>query len=54
MRSKTMRIIPVLYHVSVDPLPGIIRSKKAINLNDFDEYLSELSERVGAYGAKNS
>src|SRR5207237_2203718 len=34
--SRNKRIVVVLYHVSVDPIPAIIKSKKAIQLNDFD------------------
>ena len=34
-------------HVSVDAIPIMLKNKKALNLNDFDTYLSELSDRVG-------
>jgi hypothetical protein len=45
-RSKRVRILMVMYHVSMDPIPDMIKNKKAIPLNDFDHYLAELSERV--------
>jgi hypothetical protein len=41
-----MRIVLIMYHVSVDPIPGMIKNKKAVPLNDFDQYLSELAHRV--------
>lgn len=44
--SKKLRIVVVLCHVSVDPIPEILKSKKAIALNDFDDYVSELAKRV--------
>src|SRR5438477_12445656 len=34
--SKRLRIVLVLNHVSVDPIPDMIKNKKAIPLNDFD------------------
>lgn len=51
--SKTMRITVVLYHVSVDPIPGMIKSKKAISLNDIDQYLAELEMRVRDHHANS-
>lgn len=44
--SKRMRIAIVRCHVSVDTIPGMIQNKKAISLNEFDEYLKELADRV--------
>lgn len=44
--SKRMRIVPILYHVTIDPIPDIIKAKKALWLNDFDNYLAELAGRV--------
>jgi hypothetical protein len=50
--SKSVRIVLVMYHVSVDPIPDMIKNKKAIALNDFDQYLTELRERVRGHYAK--
>src|SRR5437016_3050386 len=36
--SKRVRIVLIMYHVTVDPIPDMIKNKKAIALNDFDEY----------------
>src|ERR1700687_3260436 len=36
------RIVPVLCHVTVDAIPGIIKGKKAFHMNEFDQYLKEL------------
>jgi hypothetical protein len=47
--SKRIRILLVMYHVSVDPIPDMIKNKKAISLNDFDQYVQELAERVRGY-----
>lgn len=44
--SKRARITVVMNHVSVDPIPDMIKNKKAIRLNDFDHYLHELTQRV--------
>lgn len=44
--SKKMRIVSILHHVTVDPIPAIIKAKRALPLNDFDNYLTELARRV--------
>ena len=44
--SWRKQIVPVLVHLEVDPIPAIIKSKKAIKINDFDNYLRELSARI--------
>jgi hypothetical protein len=44
--SKRMRIIILMNHVSVDPIPDMIKNKKAISLNELDHYLSELALRI--------
>ena len=41
-----MRILIVMCHVSVDPIPDMIKNKKAVPLNEIDQYLSELAHRV--------
>ncbi len=43
---KNFRIIPVLCHVKIEPIPQMIKSKKVIELNDFDTYLGEIRKRV--------
>lgn len=45
-RGMKMRIVILMCHVSVDSIPDMIKSKKAIPLNDFDGYLDELARRV--------
>jgi len=45
-RKQRSRIIAVLCHVTVDTIPDMIASKKAVPLNDLDTYLKELRERV--------
>ena len=40
------RIVAVLCHVTVDAIPEMLASKKAISLNAFDEYLEELRDRI--------
>jgi TIR domain len=44
--SKRMRITVIMCHVSVDPIPDMIKNKKAINLNQVEDYLNELAQRV--------
>ncbi len=48
-RRQNARIIAILCHVEVDNIPNIIRSKKAVPINSFDEYLKELKQRVERY-----
>ena len=43
-----MRIVAVLYNVPVDPIPAMMKSKKAINLNDFQSYVEEVAKRMKA------
>ena len=44
--SKEIRITPILCHVDVDPIPGMIKSKKAIHINDCPELFAEIKRRV--------
>jgi|SRR5579871_4642564 len=44
--SKAIRITPILCHVDVDPIPGMIKSKKAININDCADLFAEVKKRV--------
>lgn len=44
--SRRMRITVVMCHVAVDPIPEMIKNKKAIRLNELDAYLSQLANRV--------
>ena len=50
--SKQTRIIAIMCHVDVDPIPGMIKNKKAININDCNDFLSELSIRVRKHNGK--
>jgi hypothetical protein len=51
LSSKLKRIVILLCHVSVDPIPAMLKSKKAIHLNDLDSYLNELAHRLrGRHG----
>lgn len=45
-QNSARRITVVLYHVEVDPIPGMLKSKKAIGLNDLDNFLEEVRKRV--------
>lgn len=47
--SRRSRVVVILDHVSVDVTPDLIKNKKAISLNDFDNYLRELAERVRSH-----
>jgi len=50
--SKTMRITPIMCHVDVDPIPGMIKSKKAVRINECPVFLSELKARVKNHNGK--
>ena len=45
-QSEQMRIVVLLCHVPVDPIPAMIKRKKALPLNDLNQYLEELTRRV--------
>ena len=47
-RKKKARIVAVLCHVEIDTIPDMIKSKKAISINDFDDYLDDLRRRIRA------
>ena len=40
-------IVPVCYHVEVGQIPPILQRRKAHSLNDLDQYLAELRDRIG-------
>jgi hypothetical protein len=44
--SRRIRIVPVTYYLSVDRIPEIIRERKAIDLNNLDDYLVGLASRI--------
>jgi len=48
-RRQNYRITVVLCHASVNVVPDMIRSKKAISINDFDDFLRELRRRIGRH-----
>jgi hypothetical protein len=45
--SRKKKISVILCHVSIDPVPEILKSQKAYTLNEFDRYLEELRGRIG-------
>lgn len=50
--SKSMRITPILCHVDWDSIPGMIRSKKAIRMNDCPDLFAEIKHRVRHYNGQ--
>jgi hypothetical protein len=50
--SKSVRITPIMCHVDVDTIPGMIKAKKSIKLNECDEFLAELRKRVEHHHGK--
>jgi TIR domain len=47
--SKAIRITPVLCHVEVDPIPGMLKSKKAVHINDLADLFIGIRKRVKDY-----
>jgi TIR domain len=45
-KSKQMRITIVLCHVQIDTIPAMLKNKKTITLNELDQYLKELGDRI--------
>ena len=43
---KTRRIVAVLHHLEAEAIPGAVAWKRAISLNDFDNYVLEVKSRV--------
>jgi hypothetical protein len=43
-----VRIVPIRQHIEVEPIPAMLKSKKVIDLNQFDDYLLQLAKRVEA------
>ncbi|HEX4792823.1 MAG TPA: toll/interleukin-1 receptor domain-containing protein [Humisphaera sp.] len=43
---KDFRIVAVLCHVDVGVIPAMIKGRKAITLNEFDDYVRELKSRL--------
>lgn len=43
---KNYRINVVLCHVEANPIPDMLKDRKAIRINEFDGYLEELTVRV--------
>jgi hypothetical protein len=43
-----VRIIAVRQHVEIEPIPDMLKSKKIVDLNEFESYLQELKQRVKA------
>jgi len=46
------RITPILCHVEFDLIPDMLKSKKGIHINQFDDYLAELASRIKVFHAK--
>ncbi len=43
---RRLRIVAIRHHLEVERLPDILKSKKAITLNEVDEYLEEVRGRL--------
>lgn len=50
--SKKIRITPIMCHVEVDPIPGMLKSKKAININECPVFIAEIKNRVKRHNEK--
>jgi hypothetical protein len=46
LRRMPPRIVPIVYHVGVDPIPEMIKDRKAHELNSFDDYVNEVVKRM--------
>lgn len=45
-RGNEIRVVGVRQHIEIEPIPAMLKSKKVYDLNQFDDYLAELAERV--------
>jgi hypothetical protein len=46
LSKRRRRMIPILYHVAFSDIPVIMQLMKAYVLNDFDQYLDDLRNRL--------
>lgn len=44
--GRRTRIVPILYHVGIDPIPEMIKDRKAIDLNEFENYVAEVGRKL--------
>ncbi|MEX2140075.1 MAG: toll/interleukin-1 receptor domain-containing protein [Pirellulales bacterium] len=44
--GRGKKVIAIRHHVEVDLIPEMIKSKKAIDLNDIEDYITEVSKRA--------
>ena len=44
--QRGIRIVAVLQHIQIEPIPSMLKSKKVYDLNEFELYLDELQSRV--------
>ena len=55
--SRNIHITAFLYHVGHDVLPPVIAQDKGMDLNELDQYLTQLKKRLAAkrkqQGSKN-
>jgi hypothetical protein len=49
-RGRAIRIVPILCHVEIDPIPEMLKPMRAYHLNDFDTYLKGVAERARGGG----
>jgi hypothetical protein len=45
-QGKRMRITVVRCHAPIDTIPAMLKSKKTITLNELDQYMNELRNRL--------
>jgi len=49
---RRCRINVLLYHVTVDGIPEMLKAKKAYNLNDAERYIADVKERATNRGPR--
>jgi hypothetical protein len=52
LRGEGMRIVGLRQHIGFEPIPAMLRAKKVVELNNFDQYLEELGRRLKEYYEK--
>ncbi len=48
--SQKMRITAIMCHIDVDLIPDMLKSKKAIDIKDCDDFFAELKRRSQKHG----
>jgi len=44
--QRRIRILALRQHVTTEPIPALLQSKRSMDLNEFDQFLEQLAKRM--------